>query len=807
MPIRSPWSKAVGALVGLSLLAACSGAATGDGAGRGAAPAAPVKPAAAAAGSVVVTDDVRHDTSPPLLSIPPVAQDVANQRKRGTTRGDVLPHPTGDGIDPATQAVAPAAAPTAAAPTVGVSFDGPGVGMPGFSVNSAPPDTSSAVGPNHVLTSVNTGFVIQNKTGGVVYGPAANNTIWSGFGGPCQTTNDGDPIVRYDVLAGRWLISQFANTSSSTGPFYECVAVSSSGDPTGSWYRYAFQYANFPDYPKLGVWPDAYYVTYNMFTAGGAWVGPKVCAFNRANMLTGAATTQQCFDLNANYGAPLPADVDSATGPAAGSPNPMVTMGLTSTTLAYWMFKVDWATPANSTITGPTNLTVASYTPACNGGTCISQPGTTNKLDGLADRLMNRLAYRNLGTAEALVISHSVTSNSVNGVRWYELRRSGNSLSVYQQGTYAPDASSRWMPSVAMDKVGNIAVGYSASNSSTVYPSVRMAGRLVGDTLGTLTQGETTLMAGGGSQTGSLTRWGDYATMSVDPSDQCTFWFSTEYLKANGSFNWSTRTSSFQLPGCSGPVDPDFGVSVSPNTATVVQGASTTATVLTSVQGTAQSVALSVSGAPTGVTATVSPSTVTAGNNATLSIATTGAVTPGTYTLTVSGVGTSGTRTGSYTLTVAPTSPANSVVANGTFEAGTALTGWTKSGTVAAITSPAAYSGAWSGRAGSTVATNGDSKLITAKFTVPTGKTRLSFWYKVSCPDSVTWDWATATLTDNTARKTTTILPKTCTNGQGWKQVSVAVTAGRSYTLTLISHDDNYAGDPTFTQFDQVLVT
>lgn len=801
MRSRQRWLIAVSLVVSLGLAAGCAEA---ERRGPGAAAAGAASKPEPSAGRAATLFEDKHDTSPPLRDLPNLEVDLTKSKKRGDVRKDIAPHPTGDGRDPVVQAPAAAdatAAPSRAAPSVGTGFDGPGAS------GSAPPDTSSAIGPDHVVTAVNAKLLIQNKSGTTLYGPVGINTVFSNFGGACQNTNDGDPVVRYDVLAGRFIVSQFANAASSTGPYYECIAVSTSGDPTGTWNRYSFVYADFPDYPKLGVWPDAYYVTYNMFKAGTfASAGPKVCAMDRASMLAGLAATRQCFNLSASYGAPLPADVDSATPPAAGSPAPMVTMGTSSTTLAYWSFKVDWATPANSAITGPTALTVAAYTPACNGGTCIAQSGTTTKLDSLGDRLMNRLAYRNFGDHESLVISHSVTANSTTGVRWYELRRSGTALSVYQQGTYAPDRTARWMPSIAMDAVGNIAVGYSASSSS-MFPAVRVNGRLAGDTLGTLGQGDTTVKAGGGSQTGSLTRWGDYATMSIDPADQCTFWFSTEYLKSSGSYNWSTYTSSFQLPGCSSSITPDFALTPAPTSASVQVGGSTTFSIASSNQGDPQTVNLSASGLPAGATATFSPASITSGGSSTLTIATTSSTPVGSSTITVTGTGTSATRTATLALSVAPVSPPNSVVANGTFEAGAALTGWTKSGTVAAVTSPAAYSGAWSGRAGSTVATNGDSKLTTARFTVPTGKTTLSFWYKVECPDTVTYDWATATLKDDTKRVTTTVLPKTCTTGQGWKQVSVPVVAGRKYTLTLISHDDNYSADPTFTQFDQVLVT
>jgi hypothetical protein len=346
------------------------------------------------------------------------------------------------------------------------------------------------------------------------------------------------------------VFQQFANVRSAAGPYLECVAVSTSADATGTYNRYSFQFTTFPDYPKLSVWPDAYYTTYNMFTpGGGAFVDAEICAMNRASMLTGAAATQQCFTTDVNHGGILAADLDGTTAPPAGEPETVMGIGTTSTTLDYWHFHVDFTTPANSTFTGPTALTVASYSTACGGGTCIQQGGTNQQLDSLGDRIMYRLAYRNFGDHEALVVDHSVTAGSSTGVRWYEFRLSGGNPTVFQQGTYAPDATFRWMGSIAMDHVGNIALGYSQS-SSTTHPSIRFTGRAPADPLGTMTQAETTVFTGGGSQTGGLSRWGDYTSMQVDPSNDCTFWYTDQYIPANGSFNWNTRLASFQLPGC-----------------------------------------------------------------------------------------------------------------------------------------------------------------------------------------------------------------------------------------------------------------
>src|SRR5439155_3949468 len=283
----------------------------------------------------------------------------------------------------------------------------------------------------------------------------------------------------------------------------------------------------------------------------------------------GQAATQQCYLLSTSYGSLLPSDLDGATAPPAGSPNYLLSFGTNS--LLLWKFHVDWATPANSSLTGPSTIPVAAFSPACGGGgACIPQGGTTQKVDSLADRLMYRLAYRNFGDHESLVVNHSVTAGASVGVRWYELRSPNATPTVYQQGTYAPDSSYRWMGSAAMDRNGDIGLGFSVSSGS-IDPGIHYTGRLVGDGLGTMTQGEGVIIDGAGSQTGGLARWGDYTSLSVDPSDDCTFWYTGEDLASNGSFNWHTRIGSFKLPGC-GSTTPDFSISSSPSTLTLAAG-------------------------------------------------------------------------------------------------------------------------------------------------------------------------------------------------------------------------------------------
>jgi hypothetical protein len=525
--------------------------------------------AAAAPGAVTdVAPEVHHDVSPPLHDIPTALRAGPGGKREHPLH--VVPTPPSNGSQ---DTVVQTSLGSAAAPAA-QGFEGVGLGFSGpqgtFNMQWAPPDTNGAVGPSNYVQIVNTGIAIFDKSGTVLYGPVPTNTIWSGFGGGCETNDDGDGTVVYDRISDRWIIQQF---SVSTKPYLECVAVSKTGDPTGQYYRYSFGGfgRNFPDYPKLSVWPDAYYATFNLFRNGSSYVGPEACAYDRASMLNGLAATQQCFQLGSSNGSVLPSDLDGPTAPPAGSPSFLLSFGTNS--LRLWKFHVDWANTANTTVTGPTTISVAGFSSACGGGTCIPQAGTTQKLDSLADRLMYRLAYRNFGDHESLVVTHSVTAGSSTGIRWYELRSPNGTPTVYQQGTYAPDSNYRWMGSAAMDGSGDIALGYSVSSAS-MNPGIRYTARLAGDPLGTMTQGEGTLVDGTGSQTGGLSRWGDYSSMQIDPSDDCTFWYTTEYLASNGNWNWHTRIGSFKLAGCgsSGGTAP----SVSTGAATSVGSATAT---------------------------------------------------------------------------------------------------------------------------------------------------------------------------------------------------------------------------------------
>ncbi len=532
---------------------------TSLGLGVGALSAMPAEPQSVAIGDpagnpgpVRVVADSKHDLSPPLREmalIPP--------GPRRELETELMHFPGGQNEEPdaALQRSLPAAPSAMPAPLI--QFDGMTAATGGCSCT--PPDTDGEVGPHHFLQMVNTAFQVFSLTGTSLYGPASINTVWTGFGGACQSENAGDPIVIYDQLADRWVISQFTD---GTAPYFECIAVSQTGDPTGAWYRYAFQTSatKFNDYPKLGVWPDGYYMSANLFFLPGTWAGTGFYAFEREKMLAGLPATMQLFELPAaDWGGALPSDLDGSTLPPAGAANVFVEIldgawdpgNWPNDELHFHQFHVDWVTPANTTFNAaPIQVPVATFDGLlCNFGPCVPQVATAQKLDTLSDRLMFRLAYRNFGDHEALVVNHTADAGTNQAAfRWYEIRNPrGNPPTIYQQSTFAPDAVQRWMGSMAMDSLGNIALGYNGSSASQ-SPDIRYTGRLAADPLNTLPQGEAVLITSPASQTGAE-RWGDYSDLTLDPANDCAFWFTGEY--ATGSaFAWKTRIGAFRFPSC-----------------------------------------------------------------------------------------------------------------------------------------------------------------------------------------------------------------------------------------------------------------
>ncbi len=522
----------------------------------------PAEPAgrASAAPRVIAAD--RFDRSPELRSVAPGRPPLGGEAKgreprwRRVSRRPSAPH-----VDTVVQTTPEL--PLIATPTQSVD----GIG----NVNGVlPPDTNGDVGPNHFVQWVNLSFAVYSKGSSttppsLLYGPAPANTLWSGFGGPCETRNDGDPIVRYDHMADRWVMSQLAIPNSFLGllfgPFYECLAVSATPDPLGAYYRYQFSFAKLNDYPKMGVWSDGYYMTMNQFSAISLqFAGQGVVAFERDKMLAGLPAAAIYYDLapvDMNLGGMLPADLDGPP-PPAGSPAYFAQIdddawGAEPDQLQIWKFHTDWVTPSLSSFTRVAALPTAAFDSDLCSYTrnCIPQPGTTAKVDAISDRLMYRLQYRNFGTHETLVVNHTVDADGTDhaAVRWYEVRNPGTAPVIQQQGTYAPDSNHRWMGSAAMDSAGNIAIGFSVAGAVT-FPSIRYTGRLAADPLNLMTLGEADLMVGSGSQLHASGRWGDYSSLVVDPVDDCTFWYTQEYYAATSEGGWQTRIGSFALPNC-----------------------------------------------------------------------------------------------------------------------------------------------------------------------------------------------------------------------------------------------------------------
>lgn len=491
------------------------------------------------------------------------------------------------------------------------SFDGLGVGFEGPQGKTnvrQPSDNSLAVGREHIVQIVNTRMAIFTRQGKPLYGPVPTNNVFRGFGGACETLNNGDAVVRYDQLADRWLIVMPTFTRASArddqppvwtasahaylspigragqpgpsvplfqppppapepspspgvlaprrgeqGPYSMCYAVSATADPLGPYYRYEFLRPLFPDYPRPALWPDGYYVP---TSTGDEVIQKHACVADRARMLRGEAATEQCIVIDGvNF--LNNADLEGRRLPPPGAPNPMLAAGgtqlenvLESDALFAWNFHVDWKNPANTRVTGPERIAVAPYHYLCDGQLthCVPQPGTDRRLDAQGDKLMARVLYRNLGGRESVVAAHSVnTTEGAGGVRYYELQPDRERrLSLRQQGTYAPDASYRWMPSPALDGKGNIGIGYSFG-SAEAFAGQRFAARLAKDPPGTLTLRETILVEGEAPQ--SPMRWEDYTQTAVDPKDDCTIWYVGDYVKKDAQ-SYSTRIGAFRLPGC-----------------------------------------------------------------------------------------------------------------------------------------------------------------------------------------------------------------------------------------------------------------
>jgi hypothetical protein len=455
----------------------------------------------------------------------------------------------------------------------------------GFRVN--PPDVSGDVGPNHYVEMINLVLGVFSKTGTPLMPSMKIGDLWAGFAINECTDPSGDPVILYDQMADRWILTQFTTRGINypdepLNLFYNCIAISTSGDPTGSYFRYAFTTGyNFPDYPKYGIWRDSYLITTREFGILDPDIyGVGIYGLERNKMIAGDPGARAVSVLLEQHQVPiylfgdglLPADIDGLKKPKNDAPAPIIgaqddggPYGAPSDALDVWEFDVHWNSSPSASVSLATQLPVAPFDSVFPCGPvsdrdCLPQPGITNRtqfLDFLnRERVLHRLPYRNFQTHESIVANQSVeAAPGVAGVRWYEIQRNNGVYSIAQQGTYAPnDGVHRWMGSIAMDHSGNMALGYSVVNGTDVFPGIRYTGRAATDPAGQMTLGEGTIISGTGVQRTTNSRWGDYTTMSIDPTDDCTFWYINEYYTLAGQLSstagWQTRVGSFRLPQC-----------------------------------------------------------------------------------------------------------------------------------------------------------------------------------------------------------------------------------------------------------------
>ena len=508
---------------------------------------------------------------PPLGKTPPASPTPSQSRagRAGRAGGPpaVLPPPPAPDIGAAGAAVEQIAQGKRPAIPLSASFDGLGAGLSGGGRGGI--DISLAVGPDHIFEILNGNLAVFSKrgkkydtTGQLLYGPVPNNTVFTGFGVRCGVSNNADSVVRYDQTAERWLIVVPVFTrppDNPQGPYAMCYAVSATPDPLGPYYRYEFQRPLFPDYPRPAIWPDGYYNP----TSTSDDPLPEVvtqkhdCIADRNRMLKGLPATEQCVVIDGGVFM-LNADMDGNRPPPPGAPNIMMSTGGTQLPktfeddgIYFYKVHVDWTDAARTTISPPQKIPVAPYHYLCDGqlSNCVSQPGTERRLDSQGDKLIERLIYRNFRDHESILAEHSVaTAAHGGGVRWYEFRlNKQRDPVVFQQSTYAPDRFYRWLGSMALDRQGNIGVGFSFGGDPN-FPGQRFAARLANDPKGRLTFHEAVLAEGQASQTSTL-RWEDYTNIVVDPSDGCTFWFAGNYLRSGAAAS-TTRIGAFKIPDC-----------------------------------------------------------------------------------------------------------------------------------------------------------------------------------------------------------------------------------------------------------------
>jgi hypothetical protein len=522
------------------------------------------------AGRTIVNPPVRFDRSAPLPELFKAYQIPPRPSREHSTTAPVA-EPTvaapqvtitaaGAAVEQIAQGTRSEAAQVASFDALGVGFEGP----QGKADAHNPSDNSLGVGLNEIVQIINSRMAIFTKkgakypaTGKPLFGPVVTNTLFAGFGGPCEKQISGDAVVRYDQLAGRWLfvLPIFRKPADQPNATYGmCYAVSTGPDPMGSYYRYKFNRPLFPDYPRPAIWSDGYYLP---SSTGDTVIQKHVCAADRSKMLRGQSANEQCVVIDGVSFLNC-ADIDGRRLPPGGMPEIVMAAGGTQLHSIFeddgiyaWKFSVDWDDPSKTHLSAQQKIDVAPYHFLCDGqlSKCVPQPGTVVRLDSQGDKLMQRLVYRNFGRYQSIVAAHSIdTKAGGGGVRWYEFRLDKSAgPQLFRQGTYAPDAGYRWLPSIAMDRKGDIGLGYSFGDASS-FPGQRFAARMAGDPKGQMTLHEAVLAEGEASQTNTL-RWEDYTTLDIDPTDDCTFWYVGDYFK-KGEENYSTRIGAFRLPGC-----------------------------------------------------------------------------------------------------------------------------------------------------------------------------------------------------------------------------------------------------------------
>jgi len=474
---------------------------------------------------VQIVSPLHYDTSPPLRELGGISNGFFSLNEKIYTQNSFLLAP---------------------APPLVLNFEGIGQGFTGpsgtFKIEGAPPNPVFQVGHHYIVQQVNSSLAVFDKKGRVLFGPVKTNILWRGFGNECEVSEDGEGTLLYDVTEKRWFISQVLITQK---PYLQCIAVSTSEDPTGSYYRYSYKQDLVHDSSRIGIWDESYFITFNIFNDDQSFLNAGTCAYNRKAMIKGIKSAAQCITFPDSGVSPLPGTLVGKNFPPKGTPFYLASMGNNS--LLFWKLRVDWQNTSQTELEDPIEIRVDPFLIACGGRSCIPQKGTKQHLYSNSQSLSTRLSYRKFDTHEALVVSHSIQTGSTTGIRWYEIRNPESPF-IYQQGTYAPDkAHFRWLPSAAIDKAGGIAIGYNIS-SKNMHPGIRYAARNAKDPLGVMGE-EGIIIEGTGSQL-DLDNWGDFASMPIDPVDGCTIHFGSSYLVENGSFNWHTRLGAFRLSDC-----------------------------------------------------------------------------------------------------------------------------------------------------------------------------------------------------------------------------------------------------------------